>query len=150
MGGYSKCGKAAKEFSTMKNKLSIILGVLLVLGLFFTACDDGFSSDNDPFNGTWTATNTPYPIMMSGANGAWKYFEYGVETVRGTYTYSGNVVTAKIIEVNPIVFGRTGPFIKYSDLSNAEKANLLDNTDTFMVTIVNNTFSAMGATFRKQ
>jgi hypothetical protein len=140
-------GTAAKEFFTMKNKLSIVLVVLLVLGLFFTACSSDDDS-SDPIKGTWV--NTDVDAIISAANGTFKQFSSSVEVVRGTYTYSGNVVTVKMTEVNPIIFGRTGAWIKYSDLSSAEKASLGYNTDTFMLTINGNTFSTMGLTFTKQ
>jgi hypothetical protein len=130
----------------MKNKLFIVLGVLLVLGLFFTVCSSDDDS-SDPLKGTWV--NTDVDAIISAANGTWKQFSSGVEVIRGTYTYSGSAVTVKVTEVNPFLFGRTGPWVKYSELSSVEKG-YLGNTDTFMLTINGNTFTMSGLSFRKQ
>jgi len=132
----------------MKRNLFIILGVFLVLGLLFTACSDDNSKD-DPLNGTWVG---PRGAMVKATNGTFKFYAGDIEGYRGTYTVSGNTVNAKTTEVNSIVFGGTG-WVKYSDLSSAQKAqlatqeNILEN---FVVTIVNNTFTFNGVTFTKQ
>jgi hypothetical protein len=88
----------------MKKKLFVVLGFLLVLGLFFTACSSDDSS-NDPFEGTW-ATNEGTQIVA--ANGVLKSYRNDHEAGRATYTFSGNVVSAKTTEVNLEVIGGTG------------------------------------------
>jgi uncharacterized lipoprotein YehR (DUF1307 family) len=127
----------------------LIVALIAVIGFSLAACEDTVSGpDNDPFRGTWISTDGY--MIFTAENGAWKEFIEGVDVARGTYTYSGNVVTAKITEVNPFIFGRTGPWIKYSDLSNAEKAYLNNgNTDTYMVVVNGNTLTGFGMTFVK-
>jgi hypothetical protein len=133
-----------------KNTFKVmIIAMIAVIWFSMASCDssDG-SADDDPIKGTWVSSDGY--VIITAAKGAFKQFQSGAELMRGTYTYSGNVVTGKLTEVNPIAFGRTGPWIKYSDLSSAEKAQILGNTDTFMITTNGNTATLMGLTFTKQ
>jgi hypothetical protein len=124
----------------------LILALILMIGFSLAACDSSDDS-SDPLKGTWRSTDGS--IMLNAANGAFKEFFDGIEVIRGTYTYSGNIVTAKVIEVNPAIFGRTGSWVQFSNLSNADKA-YFGNTDTYMLTINGNTVTFMGYTMVKQ
>ena len=140
----------------MKNKLLVGLGVLLILSLFIIGCladgdsgsTGGSGSTNDPFSGTWVSTDGE--VIIKAGNGAWSQYQDGVELIRGTYSYSGNTVSGIIKEVNPFIYGRTGPWIKYSDLTANEKTYLMGNTDSFSFVVNNNTITAMGITMIKQ
>jgi len=59
-------------------------------------------------------------------------------------------VNGIIKEVNPVIYGKTGPWIKYSDLTATEKSYLLGNTDSYSVALNNNTYVLIGITFMKQ
>jgi len=137
----------------MKKKLFIVLGALLALGLFFTGCSsDDSSSENDPFKGTWI--NAAQAIRIEAANKEWKSFKNNMETIRGTYTISGNTANAKTTEVNIGAFtGGANNWIKYSDLTSAQKAIVTQYggpPETFTVTINGDTITAFGLTLTKQ
>jgi len=152
MGGYRfyifDAGNREGVF-VMKKKLLIVLGVLLVLGLFFTACSDDNSSENDPFKGTWLSADKSVKIVAA-ADKTFKVYVNNIEGIRGTYTISGNDADAKLTEVYSGIFGEgTNKWIKYSDLTSAQKSSLPIN-ETFKLTISGNTISFMGTTFTKQ
>jgi hypothetical protein len=126
----------------MKKKLFVVLGVLLALGLFFTACSSDESSSDDLFTGTWEADAGNKVVA---ANRSWTQYVRGVEGIRGTYTLSGNVVNAKTTEANPVAFGGTGSWMKYSDLPS--NTGIPEN---ITATINGNTCVWMGVTLTKQ
>jgi len=137
----------------MKKKLLVVLGALLVLGLFFSGCSsDGDSAEKDPFEGTWV--NTAQGLKLEAANKAWKIFRNNVEMEKGTYTFSGNTVTGEVTEVNMGVFtGGANNWVKTSDLTSAQKATITQyggTVDAFTITINGNTLTNMGYTFTKQ
>jgi hypothetical protein len=134
----------------MRNKWFFTLGVLLVFGFVFTACDNGTpSSDDDVFAGTWVSSQ----MKLVASNGSFK--EYMVpsnnEIVRGTYTVSGTTVSAKVTEVNTSVFGGADAWVAYANLSDAEKGLLgMPDGNTMQITITGNSWTANGQTFTKQ
>jgi hypothetical protein len=140
-------GRVTGEETFMKNTIKLfgIIAFVAIIGFSFVACDDG---GTDPLNGTWISTQ----FKIVAANGSFK--EYLVpdneECLRGTYTYSGNNVTAKITEVNTSVFGDDAPdtWVTWANLDSSIKESLGDQI--MQMTVSNNTFIAKEMTFTKQ
>ena len=133
----------------MKNTIKWfgIIAFIAVIGFSFIACggddDDG---GNDPFRGTWTNPN----MKIIAANGSFKEYmpPNDKEVIRGTYTYSGNTVSATMVEVNTAVVGGSDAWVTYENLSESDKGML--GSKTQQLTISNSTFVANGMTFTKQ
>jgi hypothetical protein len=130
----------------MKNitKWRGIIFLVAVFGFMMAACDNNPGGGADPFSATWISAN----VKIVAANGSWK--EYTIpedeEVIRGTYTYSGNTVTAKITEVNTLNFGEADAWVTYANLDETNKEDM-GGTDTFTLTIANNSFSVMEQDF---
>jgi uncharacterized lipoprotein YehR (DUF1307 family) len=122
-----------------------MLAMVLVFGITVVGCDNnGGDDDLDPFSATWISED----VKIVAADGSWK--EYTIpendEVIRGTYTYSGNTVTAKITQVNTLNFGEANAWVNYANLDETYKG-YLGGTDTFTLTITNNSFSVMELDF---
>jgi len=144
----------------MKKKLLFVLGLLLVLGLFFAGCssDDG-GSENDPFAGTWIGSGTHHYRKTVAANRAYKVYMNDSEISRGTYTFSGNSVTLKTTEVDSGFLSTgvsSGSRVKYSSLTSAQQIALvqkgISGTSTIYVpdNTITITINMEGATWTKQ
>ena len=135
----------------MKNTIKWfgIIAFIAVIGFSFVACgdDDGDKSGNDAFAGTWTSTDAGLKLIAS--NGSFKEYTLSdnKEVIRGTYTVSGNTVTAKIVEINPIFLGGTEGWVTYANLDATQKGYV--GTETQQLTITDNTFIGNGMTFTK-
>jgi uncharacterized lipoprotein YehR (DUF1307 family) len=143
----------------MKNTIKLLgfIAVMAIMGFSFIACDDGSKDDNkdaESFDGTWVS-GPPIELKLVAENGSFKQYMVSVnkEVVRGTYTYSGNNVTAKITEVNTALLGGEDKWTSYADLGETEKVTLgavLGGTDTLQIVIVNNAFTIGGIEFKRQ
>jgi hypothetical protein len=134
----------------MKNKLILALGVLLVSGFVFMSCDNGTGEGDDVFEGTWVSTGQN-ALRIEASGGSWN--EYMVsnnkEFIRGTYTVSDNVVTAKLTQINAAPFGGSDEWVAWTNLSDTYKEYVGESTQ--QITINGNTFTAFnGWTFTKQ
>jgi uncharacterized lipoprotein YehR (DUF1307 family) len=117
-----------------------IIALAAVIGFSMAACDDDSGGDPgpDPFNGTWISAD----VKWVATNGSWQQYMIpeNTEVIRGTYTYSGNSATIKVVSVNTAMFGGTDDWVAYADLSDTYKGHM-GNTDTHTFTITNKTFS---------
>jgi hypothetical protein len=123
--------------------------VALALVLMFTACSNPAGNGDDAFKGTWVSTG-PNAIRIEASNGSLK--EYLVsnnkEVLRGTYTVSGNTVTAKITQVNTAMFGGADQWVAWANLSSEYKESV-GGSETQQLTITGNTFTSNEMTFTK-
>ena len=139
----------------MKNKKTCIMMVIvLLLGMTFIGCPDlnnGNGNGNDVFAGTWLGTESQsgFSIRIVAQNGTWTEWVNELETVRGTYTVSGNTVTLIFVEVNPNIFGGPDQWVLYAALDNEYKVQM-GGSETIQMTISNNTISVLGANLTKQ
>ncbi|MDR0623892.1 MAG: hypothetical protein LBG10_05625 [Treponema sp.] len=139
---------------TKKMYMAGMLALVLTFGLILAGCDlgggggGGSYDPNDPFAGTWESS-TFRIVATSGSPGEFKQYMNNKEGVRGTYTYSGNTVTATITEVNTEMFGGTDGWVSWDDLpSNYKQQYIGSQIQTF--TISGNSFISHGETFTKQ
>jgi uncharacterized lipoprotein YehR (DUF1307 family) len=140
----------------MKNTIKLIeamrsiaiIALAAVIGFSMAACGDDSGDDPgpgpDPFAKTWLGPDR----KMVASNGSWNQYliPENKEVMRGTYTYSGNTVTAKITDVNTFNFGGADAWVTYANLSDTYKG-YIGGTDTITLTIANNSFSNGGMTF---
>ena len=126
-----------------------ILVTVLVFGVTVVSCNNSLGNDDqgkDPFSGIWTNAT----MRIVAANGSFN--EYLLpdekEVVSGTYTFSGNIVTGKMSNINTVMFGDTDNWVTYADLSGTYKGYIGPEIQTF--TISGTTFTAGGMTFTKQ
>jgi hypothetical protein len=132
-------------------KLFWIIVLLAVVGFSMAACggDDGSS---DPFEGTWLGSAVGVQIMqIAASNGTWMFQTMDGDFAKGTYTISENTINLKTAEVNPVLFGGTGSWVSYSDLSSAQKATVVQKgfSENFTITLNGNTFTYWGDKFTK-
>jgi hypothetical protein len=117
----------------------------LVLGMIIVGCGSG-SGDNDPdpLEATWIGTD----VKLVAANGSWNQYEIpnNKEVQRGTYTYSGNTITAIISTTNTIMFDGPDTWVDYADLSEEYKG-YLGGTDIVTFAITNDSFTINGQIF---
>ena len=143
----------------MKDK-RFLLGMLVmvvVFGMTVVVCDndpnDENSKGNDIFAGTWEGKDATYdtPLKIVAENGTFKQWINNRESIRGTYTVSGNNVTVKFFEVNKYIFTYSGPdhWVFFAQLDETEKAGL-GGSDTIQANISNNTITMLGATLTKK
>jgi hypothetical protein len=131
----------------VKKKLFIVLGFLLVLGFFFTACSSDDNSSDDPFKGTWVSNSNAGDRFIA-ENRSLKVYVSGIEALRGTYTVSGNAVNGKWTQVNPGAFGATGSWMNFTDLDSTSQARF--GGENFTIPINGNTCTWRGTTLTKQ
>ena len=104
---------------------------------------------NDPFAGTWEVTAQDQAIKIVAANGNWTQFLDNTEFIRGTYTFSGSTVTAKVVQVNFGMMSGNDEWLTFANLTNEQKEQLgLSEAET-IGTITGNTFTAYGVTFTR-
>ena len=139
----------------MANKqfLLAVSAAVLAFGIAAAGCDTGTGGGNgseDVFTGTWASTGSS-AVKITASGGSYKGYlvSSGKEIQRGTYTVSGNTVTAKMTEVNTAMFGGADTWTAYADLS-ADYKSYLNNSDTFQGTIGNNKITFNGQEFTKQ
>ncbi|MDR0322195.1 MAG: hypothetical protein LBI28_11885 [Treponema sp.] len=126
-----------------------IIAFAVVIGFSMAACGDDPGDDpgpgpgTDPFKGTWISAD----VKWIAANGSWKQYTIpeNTEVIRGTYTYSGNTVTGKVVSVNTVMFDGEDTWVTYANLSDEYKGYM--SGDTYIFTIANKTFSLLGWTF---
>jgi hypothetical protein len=109
----------------------------------------GGSEDEDALEGTWVSDDNS--LRLEASNGSFKqYLVYdNKEVVRGTYTVSGNAVTATITDVNTAMFGGTDRWYTWANLSSQYK-EVMGGSARQEITIVDNTFTSNGMTFTKE
>ncbi|MDR0319897.1 MAG: hypothetical protein LBI28_00195, partial [Treponema sp.] len=95
--GRVTADKSPKEIFMIKKTIKWfgIIALAAIIGFGMAACDDNSDGGTDPFNGTWISAD----IKLVAANGSWKQYTIpeNTEVIRGTYTYSGNTVTGKVV-----------------------------------------------------
>jgi hypothetical protein len=124
-------------------------------GCFYKKAGGGAA---DPFAGTWIGSAyEDTDIKLVAANNTFKEYEvsHGVETevVRGTYTFSGAVVTAKVTEINRLMFGGANEWVTFENLSEEEKGYMEDYenlTMTLTGDTMTGTFGGYEMTFTKE
>jgi hypothetical protein len=118
------------------------------LVLIFTACPNLTGNEDDAFEGTWVSDDNF--IRFEASNGSFtQYLVSGnKEVVRGTYTVSGNTVTANMTEINTVMFGGADAWFTWAALPDQYKEYVGDETQ--QITITDNTFTAGDKTFTKQ
>jgi hypothetical protein len=84
----------------MKKRVALVLGVLLIVGLLFTTCDNGNTPTINLTGSTWSGTASSYsPLVIVFFNDGTFEMTYTnanfepdeVFGFKGTYTYSGNI-----------------------------------------------------------
>jgi len=136
-------------------KKNAFFGLLvIVLAFGFIGCDDKTETPNggeDAFAGTWLGTNGySVPVKIIANDGHWKeWLNDNIEILRGTYTVSGNNVSMKYVEINTIIFDSGNSWVFFSQLNDANKANLGGN-ETIQFNISGGSITMLGATLTKQ
>jgi hypothetical protein len=107
------------------------------------------SSGDDIFTGTWISDDNF--IRLEASNGSFKQYlvSIGKEVVYGTYTVSGNVVTAKMIQINTLMFDGADVWVAWANLPDAYK-EYVGGSETQQVIIIGDTFTSHGKTLIKQ
>jgi hypothetical protein len=103
------------------------------------------------FEGTWESDDNF--LRLEASNGSFTQYMFAPdffgEFVRGTYTVSGNAVTATITQINTAMFGGADAWVSWANLSDAQKASM-GGSATQQITITGNTFTSNGMTFTKK
>jgi hypothetical protein len=96
----------------------------------------------NPFKGTWIGTiNGGFTLKFEAGDNTWNQYINGSEAVRGTYTFSGNTVSARVTHANMSAFidGGENAWIAYANLDETTKQNM---SETFEFTVTGNSFIA--------
>jgi hypothetical protein len=133
-----------KNTKTKANsRMLFAIALAVIIGFSMAACGGDPGDDPgpglDPFNGTWISAD----VKIIAGNGSWKQYTIpeNEEVIRGTYTYSGNTVTAKIKSINTVMFGEADVWVDYANLDNVVKQQI---GDTYTFTVTNKSFSIPG------
>ena len=146
----------------MKSKWVLLFCIIVGFCLVFAACEgkNKKSSDAaeiveiiDVFKGTWISTDgaegQPAMQLVAENNSFREYLiANDLEVIRGTYTVSGDVVSATLAEVNTILFGAADEWYNYDELSDIFKGYV--GSEIQEITIDNDTFIQGGVIFTKQ
>ena len=135
-------------------KKGALLGMLvMVLAFVMTVvgCDNGTAtSANDPFAGAWASNVHGIEARIVASNGNWRQYIDNAEAVRGTYTFSGNNVTVRIVHVIPaLVFAGANQWVVWVELEPIVQEHL-GGSAISTATVSGNTLSIQGMTFSRQ
>jgi hypothetical protein len=100
---------------------------------------------NNAFEGTWANDF----LRLEASNGSFKQYlvSGNKEVARGTYTVSGNTVTARLTEINTVMFDDADKWFTWANLPDEYKESVAEMQQ---ITINGNTFTSNGQTFIKQ
>ena len=111
----------------------------------------------DPFAGTWLgrvyplSSNVSVPSIIVAANGSWSEAVVGGEIfLRGTYTYSGNQVTATFTDLNPGQMGGPNQWFTWDELPQLWRLWATGGVERATFTITGNTFQSDQVTYTRQ
>ena len=134
-----------------KNLWLGMLVMVLVFGMTVVGCDNGIAtSANDPFAGTWISNVVGVDVRIVASDGNWRQYINNVEGIRGTYSFSGNNVTLRLVDIRPaVVFSGVDEWVSWVNLDPAIQEHF-GGSQTTAGTISGNTFSAQGVTHTRQ
>jgi hypothetical protein len=137
----AELGKTITVTVTVNGKSKTSQATAAVIAI---AGSDNPQTADDVFTGTWTSEGgdqTP-PLKIVAESGTFTYYllPYNIEVIHGTYTCRGAAVTAKIVEVNTMMFGGDDAWVAWASLSSTYKG-YMGNSQTQTFTISNDSFT---------
>ena len=110
------------------------------------------TSANDPFAGTWvideTWINEVGALRIVASNGSWRQYLGEFENIRGSYTFSGNIVTVSIGTVNTALIGGADQWVFWGSLSPVQQQSI--GSQTVTATVSGNSIIVAGLSFTRQ
>jgi hypothetical protein len=146
---FSNFSTGYNYFQILMQSLEQIDDIVDADPYFYKSGGGSSSGGEDVFKGTWVSNDNF--IRLVASNGSFKeYLANNKEVVRGTYTISGNTVTATIEEINTAMFDGADTWVTWEKLSDSYKGHI-GGAETQKLTILNgNTFVSAGKIIVKQ